>query len=185
MSTLTRLAISLSLVGLSCSLPITSMATTGAALHAKVTTHKEQKESLLFVLRAETAVIAKEDSGYTLTLEGMDNKVLYFADRPVRLAGFITMDNLMNDWAKGANSFQDNPPNAAFVHGNLKTNDKGMAAAIPLELINPVASENGWMFHLKKLDGAISVGTYNRLTLFIDGDCIPICSTIGQGLGGK
>ena len=69
------------------------MATTDAAPHAKVTTHKEQKASLLFVLRADTAVIAKDDSGYTLTLEGMDNKVLYFADRPVRLAGFITMDN--------------------------------------------------------------------------------------------
>jgi hypothetical protein len=80
------------------------------------------------------------------------------------------MDNLMNDWAKGANSFQDNPPNAAFVHGNLKTNDKGMAAATPLELMNPVAMGKGWMFHLKKLDGTISMGTYNRVTVFIDGN---------------
>jgi hypothetical protein len=50
----------------------------------------------------------------------------------------------------------------------LKTNDKGMAAATPLELINPVATEKGWMFHLKKLDGTISMGSYNRVTVFID-----------------
>jgi hypothetical protein len=143
-------------------------ASTETGTKTTVTSKAQQKESLLFVLRADTAVIAKDDSGYTLTLEGMDNKVLYFADRPVRLAGFITMDTLMNDWAKGANSFQDNPPNAAFVHGNLKTNDKGMAAATPLELMNPVATEKGWMFHLKKLDGTISMGTYNRVTVFID-----------------
>jgi hypothetical protein len=148
-------------------------ASTEAGTKTTVTSKAEQKASLLFVLRAETAVIAKDNSGYTLTLQGMDNKVLYFADRPVRLAGFITMDNLMKDWAKGANSFQDNPPNAAFVHGNLKTNDKEMAAATPLELMNPVATKNGWMFHLKYLDGAISMGTYNNATVFIDATVVP------------
>ncbi len=169
MNTLTRLTVSLMLVGLTCTAPIMANAATEVATASKASHKGAQKVSLLFVLRAETAVIAKDDSGYTLTLEGIDNKVLYFADRPVRLAGFITMDNLMNDWAKGANSFQDNPPNAAFVHGNLKTNDKGMAAATPLELMNPVASVNGWMFRLKSLDGTISMGTYNRVSVFIDG----------------
>jgi len=59
-------------VGLSCSLPITAMATTGADKHTLVITDAKQKASFLFVLRADTGVIAKTDGGYTLTLKGMD-----------------------------------------------------------------------------------------------------------------
>jgi hypothetical protein len=168
MNTVTRLAISLSLVGLSCSLPITVMATTGADTHTKVTTQSTQKASFLFVLRADTGVITKTDGGYTLTLKGMDDKVLYFSDRPVRKAGFITMTQFMGDWAKGKNSFQANPPNAAIVHAALKTNEKGIAQALPVELTNPVITANGWTFDLKDLQGKISIGSYNGVIVFVD-----------------
>lgn len=172
MNTLTRLAISLSLVGLSCSLPITAMATTGADLHAKVTTDTEQKASFMFVLRADTGVIAKADGGYTLTLKGMDDKVLYFSDRPVRKAGFITMTQFMADWAKGNDSFKANPPNAAIVHAALKTNEKGIAQALPVELSNPVITANGWTFELKDLQGKISMGSYNGIIVLVDDNYI-------------
>ena len=49
----------------------------------------------------------------------------------------------MNDWAKGHDSFQANPPNAAIVHAALKTNEKGIGQAIPVELTNPVVTANG------------------------------------------
>jgi len=168
MNTLTRLAVSLSLVGLACSLPLALMAATNEHTPTTVTTHAKQKGSFLFVLRADSGVIAKTDGGYTLTLKGMDDKVLYFSDRPVRKAGFITMTQFMGDWAKGKNSFQANPPNAAIVHGALKTNKKGIAQAIPVELTNPVASSAGWTFHMKDIQGKISTGYYNRIDLFVD-----------------
>ena len=168
MNTLTRLAVSLSLVGLSCSLPITVMATTGAGTHTLVTRDAKQKASFLFVLRADTGVITKTDGGYTLTLKDMDPKVLYFSDRPVRKAGFITMTRFMGDWAKGNNSFKANPPNAAIVHAALKTNEKGIAQAIPVELSNPVITANGWLFHLKDLRGKISIGHYNGISVYAD-----------------
>ncbi|WP_133131051.1 hypothetical protein [Legionella yabuuchiae] len=171
MNTLTRLAVSLSLVGLSCSLPITAMATAGADTHTKVTTDAKQKASFLFVLRADTGVIAASDGGYTLTLQGMDDKVLYFSDRPVRKAGFITMTRFMSDWAKGHDSFQANPPNAAIVHAALKTNENGIAQAIPVELTNPVATTNGWSFSMKDLQGKLSIGSYNGISVFVDGGC--------------
>src|SRR3990167_4232248 len=123
MNTVTRLAISLSLVGLSCSLPITAVAATGADTRTVVTTQSTQKASFLFVLRADTGVITKTDGGYALTLKGMDPKVLYFSDRPVRKAGFIAMTQFMSDWAKGNDSFKANPPNASIVHAALKTNE--------------------------------------------------------------
>lgn len=184
MNPLTRLAISLSLVGLSCSLPITAMATTGVQTPTKVTTQSKQKVSFLFVLRAETGVIAKTDGGYTLTLKGMDDKVLYFSDRPVRRAGFITMTQFMGDWIKGHDSFQANPPNAAIVHAALRTNEKGIAQAIPVELMTPVTTENGWRFDLKDLQGKISMGSYDGIIVFVD-DFSPackICYEPGHGL---
>ena len=168
MNKVTQLAISLSLVGLSCSLPITAMATTGADMRTVVTKQSTQKASFLFVLRADTGVITKTDGGYTLTLKGMDDKVLYFSDRPVRKAGFITVSQFMGDWAKGKNSFQANPPNAAIVHAALKTNEKGIAQALPVELTRPLATPNGWSFQLKDLQGKMSIESYNRITVFVD-----------------
>ncbi|MCX6994323.1 MAG: hypothetical protein NTY13_00550 [Chlamydiae bacterium] len=53
--------------------------------------HAEEKASFLFVLRADTGVITKTNGGYKLTLKGMDDKVLYFSDRPERKAAFITV----------------------------------------------------------------------------------------------
>ena len=172
MNPLTRIAVSLSLVGLTCSLPMTLMAATDEHAPATVTTHAKQKVSFLFVLRANNGVIAKTDGGYTLTLKGMDDKVLYFSDRPVRKAGFITMTQFMSDWAAGKNSFQTNPPNAAIVHAALKTNEKGIAQAIPVELTNPVVSKDGWVFHLKDIQGNISIGSYNGIDIFIDDICL-------------
>ncbi len=168
MNSLTRLAVSLSLIGLTCSLPITAMATTDAQATAKISKATKQTASFLFVLRADTGVIAKTDGGYTLTLKGMDDKVLYFSDRPVRKAGFITMTQFMNNWAKGKDSFQADPPNAAIVHAALKTNEKGFAEAIVVERINPMESPDGWVFHLKDLQGRISIGDYDGISVFID-----------------
>ena len=168
MNTLTRLAISLSLAGLSCSFPIAAMAATDVQTASKVTTQSKHKASFLFVLRADTGVIAKTDEGYTLTLQSMDDKVLYFSDRPVRKAGFIAIGQFMGDWAKGKNNFQVNPPNAAIVHAALKTNEKGIAQAIPVELTNPVASSDGWLFHLKDLQGKMNTGSYKKIVIFID-----------------
>ena len=176
MNTLTRLAVSLSLVGLTCGLPLTLMAATDAHTPNTVSKQAKQKASFLFVLRADTGVIAKAAEGYTLTLTGMDDKVLYFSDRPVRKAGFITMTQFMGDWAKGNNSFKANPPNAAIVHPALKTNEKGIAQAIPVELTHPELTTNGWTFHMTDLHGKISRGTYNGITLFVD-------STSTQGWG--
>ncbi len=132
-------------------------------------THVEEKASYLFVLRADTGVITKTNGGYTLTLQGMDDKVLYFSDRPVRKAGFITLTQFMDNWDKGNDSFKANPPNAAIVHASLKTNEKGIAHVIPVEMTNPVITAQGWTFDLNGLDReGLSVGSYKVISVFID-----------------
>lgn len=167
MSTLTPLAVSLSL-GLSCAFPVAATAATDAETSPKVTADAKQKTSFLFVLNAKTGVIAKTNEGDTLTLKGMDDKVLYFSDRPVRKAGFITMSQFTHGWVKGQDSFQDDPPNVAMVHADLETNKDGVAQATAIELSNPVATENGWSFSLKVLQGKISAGTYHGISVFLD-----------------
>ena len=165
MKTFTRLTLSLSLLGLTGSIPI--MAT--AAQQPPVTSIKANQEaSFLFVLSAKTGVITKSDAGYTLTLQGMDDKVLYFSDRPVRQAGFIAMTQFMGDWANGNNSFAVNPPNAAIVHTALKTNTEGVAQAIAVELTHPVAVKGGWSYQLTDLQGKLGIGTYDKVSVFVD-----------------
>ena len=131
--------------------------------------HVEEKASYMFVLRADTGVITKTNGGYKLTLKGMDDKVLYFSDRPVRKAGYITITQFMGSWAKGNDSFKANPPNAAIVHAALKTNANGITQAIPVELTNPARTELGWAFDLTGVEGVVlSSGSYVNINIFID-----------------
>ncbi|MCX6994324.1 MAG: hypothetical protein NTY13_00555 [Chlamydiae bacterium] len=74
----------------------------------------------------------------------------------------------MDDWSKGNDSFKKTPPNAAIVHAALKTNDKGIAQAIPVELMNPVITTNGWTFDLLYLQGNKLEGRLEGVSLFVD-----------------
>ncbi len=182
MKTMTHLIIGVLLAGFTCSLPIV---VTSAQEPAMTTTKAKQEASFLFVLSAKSGVITKGDNGYTLTLQGMDDKASYFSDRPVRQSGFITMTQFMSDWAaSGKNSFAVNPPNAAIVYAALETNVKGVAQAISVELTNPQATANGWKFSLKNLQGSISPGTYGSISVFVDNYTIRL-NGAGTGIIGR
>ena len=130
----------------------------------------DEKASFLFVLRADTGVITKSNGGYTLTLKGMDDKVLYFSDRPVRKAGFITLTQFMDDWSKGNDSFKETPPNAAIVHATLYPNDKGRVQALAVELTNPTKTDNGWTFDMKVMGGvSVADAVVSGVSVFVDG----------------
>jgi len=127
-----------------------------------------KKAAMLFVLRADTGVITQVNHVYTLSLQGMDSKVLYFSDRPVRASGFMALSQFINDWTQGNNSFQKNPPNAAIVHAALKSNGKGLTQGIPVELSNPLLSAKGCSFQLKALQETLSEGSYKDISIFVD-----------------
>ena len=63
---------------------------------------------LLFVQTADSVTV----KGGTMTLEGVGNSTVYFSDRPRRIAGHIKTEEFVADWAKGDDSFAENPPNA-------------------------------------------------------------------------
>ena len=51
--------------------------------------------------------------GTRLTLEGASRNIIYFCDRPVREAGHLTWDALMELGGSGEDSFEIDEPNAA------------------------------------------------------------------------
>jgi len=171
MQLLTKLVLTLSLTGFSYALPAVAVAAIDSNTSSLAVA--SQKASFLFVLRATTGVITKVKGGYTLTLQNIDDKVLYFSDRPVRQAGFITTTSFMGNWQYGINSFKSNPPNAAMVHAALKKNVNGMAQAIPIELSEPKVTANGWLFQVKDLQGKMREGSYQDVSVFIDSSLIP------------
>jgi hypothetical protein len=72
----------------------------------------ENKIQLMFV---QTAEDFKADSK-TLRLVNVGQQTLYFSDRPVRVAGHLTMPAYMDEWKAGAgpDDFASDPPNATL-----------------------------------------------------------------------
>jgi hypothetical protein len=60
----------------------------------------------LFVMNAHGASL----HGQTLTLDGVSPNSIVFADRPVRAAGHLLTQHLLEEWTEG--SFAKDPPNA-------------------------------------------------------------------------
>ena len=167
MNTLARLTLVV-LIGLGYSVPMTALAALQVPAAPQVQSKDAQETSYLYVVRADMGIVTKINGGYTLSLQGIDDKVLYFSDRPVRQAGFISLAHFMADWVKGVNSFQVNPPNAAIVHGASEKNAQGIAQAMPVELSQPLVVSNGWLFQVKDLQGKMKAGTYQNVSVFID-----------------
>ncbi len=96
----------------------------------------------LFTLASKSGTF----EGNTLTLNGVP-LVVYFSDRPVRVAGHITLEKFIGMWDKGIDNFKNNPPNAELAiydktgdkHAVLvvsKPEVKGDAISLKVELIS-------------------------------------------------
>ena len=117
----------------------------------------EDNPSYIFVMSAQTGSF----EGETLTLNGILN-VVYFTDRPNRIAGHMSLQDLMGNWDKGPDSFEVDPPNATL---SIVT-DRGNNNVI-LEIIDPQMTGDSLVFRTRILDGQLP-GTFNQATLFID-----------------
>ena len=75
---------------------------------------KREMVQLLFVQNSRGVAISQD--GRTLTLKDVSPTTLFFADRPVRLAGhYTTRDQYMKLWTGGGDqSFRQDPPNATL-----------------------------------------------------------------------
>ena len=111
----------------------------------------------LFVLSGTSGSL----KGDTLTLNGVPN-VIYFSDRPNRVAGHLSLEKFVELWNKGVNSYKADPPNAVLsIFG-----ENGSKNTV-VELLNPEVKAGSISFNVKVLQGEVpkSVGP---TSLFID-----------------
>jgi hypothetical protein len=50
----------------------------------------------------------------TLTLKGIGPTVIFFCDRPERMAGHLSIEEFLQSWTQSKDSFATNPPNAVL-----------------------------------------------------------------------
>ncbi|MCP4382924.1 MAG: hypothetical protein GY798_16145 [Hyphomicrobiales bacterium] len=99
--------------------------------------------------------------GGTLTLSGVP-RVVYFSDRPKRVAGHMALEKFLEDWDKGIDNFAIDPPNAELaIHE--ETEDKHVVLIIE----RPSVHDDRISFKVKILDETIP-DSFGHATLFID-----------------
>jgi len=112
----------------------------------------------LFVLSPESGTYA--DGKLTLNNVPL---VVYFSDRPNRIAGHISLEKFVEMWGKGENNFKDDPPNAT-----LSILDEHGTKNAVVEISNPVQMKETVTFTADILQGSIPA-SFPAGTLFIDG----------------
>jgi hypothetical protein len=102
--------------------------------------------------------------GARLTLEGASPDIIYFCDRPVREAGHLTWDALMELGGSGKESFEVDEPNAAVsVFGP----DGEVIEAVVTLTARPSMSGGRAIFPIELLEGDLP-GVGGATILFID-----------------
>jgi hypothetical protein len=118
---------------------------------------------LLFVQSAAGVEIG--DGGRTLTLKGVGPTTLFFADRPLRIAGHYRMAEYLDFWKAGPESFHKDPPNAT-----LSTFQKGRddLSEVVVTLRNPRLSGNDLTYDVTVISGKLPPRDAGPASLFID-----------------
>ncbi len=99
--------------------------------------------------------------GDTLTLNGVPN-VLYFSDRPDRVAGHLSLEKFVELWNKGVDSYKADPPNAT-----LSVLTKDGAKNTVVELMSMEQKSGSVVFKVAVLKG-MPPESLSTSTLFID-----------------
>jgi hypothetical protein len=114
-------------------------------------------QEYLFVLSSGSGSI----EGNTLTLNKV-NSVVYFSDRPNRIAGHISLQQFVDNWGKGVEGFDVDPPNAT-----LSIFDDDKASNVVIELLSSKITDGAIQFNIKVLKGEMP-SSFGVSSLFID-----------------
>ncbi len=122
----------------------------------------DSKVQLMFV---QTAERMKADDK-TLRLVNVSPQTVYFTDRPVRLAGHVTMPNYMKEWtaAAGPNNFSKDPPNATL---SVYEAGKSENTLTVVEIFDPVLQGKDLVYRYKLIEGKVPASG-GATSLFID-----------------
>ena len=128
----------------------------------------------MFVVSGSSGQVEDE----TLMLDGVSS-VVYFSDRPARIAGHMSVTDFVTNWSAtaGADSFAFDPPNAVLsVLGDDGEQD------VVIELTDVEVDGDSLAFGIEVLSGVLPLGPFGPASLFID-DLLGSCSSGGPCSG--
>jgi hypothetical protein len=112
----------------------------------------------LFVMNTRGASL----QGQTLTLAGVSPTSIVFADRPVRAAGHVPTEALLEEWTVG--DFAKDAPNATV---SVLSKDGASAHDIVVELRSPHLEGDRLTFDVRVLEGDLA-GADGPAAVFVD-----------------
>jgi hypothetical protein len=134
------------------------------------------KVQLMFV---QTAEDLKAD-GNTLRLVNVNQQTLYFSDRPVRIAGHLTMPAYTDEWkaGEGPDNFGSNPPNATLSVYESGSRENKLTV---VKISHPVIDGKDLVYNYKLIEGSMPKAG-GATALFID--WIGVGGGVGPGFHG-
>jgi hypothetical protein len=130
-----------------------------APIQKTIGSGKAKIEPSLIVMNARGASL----QGDKLTLSGVSQNSIMFADRPVRAAGHALTAHLLEEW-NGTDSFGKDPPNATVSVLN-KDGSSVLDAVVVLKA--PKMDGDNLTFDVQVLEGALA-GADGPASVFID-----------------
>jgi hypothetical protein len=130
-------------------------------------------------LFVQTAEDLKADDK-TLRLVNVNQQTLYFSDRPVRIAGHLTMPDYLDEWkaGEGPDNFSADPPNATLSVYEPGQSDSTLAV---VEISHPVVDGSDLVYRYRLIEGKMP-GSGGATALFID--WIGVGGGVGPGFHG-
>ncbi len=129
---------------------------------------------LIYIQQAKVAELSHNPNRlgtYLLKVSGSDKTLVYFSDKPDRVAGTLTLSQFVKTW-QNSTAVQDNQPNAVISYMEFKaTTECGVGADI-LQLSNPKydAGTDTVTFEAKPLhEYEIMTGVFENLVIVYDG----------------
>lgn len=132
-----------------------------AALSAPAAVADQQED--LTILFVQTSSSMQSDAT-TLRLVDVGEQIVYFSDRPNRIAGHIHLDKFVHGWSEGDDSFADNPPNAVL---SVYEPDGRDNATVVIELGAPKMEGGDLVYSYSIVDGDMPQSG-GATSLFID-----------------
>lgn len=139
-------------------------------------TPSSQKVQLMFVQTAES--LKADDK--TLRLVNVGQQTLYFSDRPVRVAGHLTMPAYLDEWkaSEGPDNFSNDPPNATLSIYQPGHPENTLTV---VEISHPVIEGKDMVYRYKLIEGKMPKAG-GATALFID--WIGVGGGVGPGFHG-
>ncbi len=144
--------------------------------YSRVVRAEQQAAQLMFV---HTADDLKAD-GKTMRLVSVGQQVLYFSDRPIRIAGHMPMAAYLDEWRAGAgpDNFASDPPNATL---SVLESGKAKNSLVVVEISHPVVEGADLVYDYKLIEGKMP-RSGGATALFID--WIGVGGGVGPGFHG-